>query len=181
MAHEAQRQWFKAVKLLYPERFENVNVLDVGSLDINGSCREHFTGGSYLGIDVEEGKGVDLICMGQDFMAPDNTYDVVVSGECFEHNPFWKETFVNMHRVCRVEGLIMMTCATDPRPEHGTLRAAPYASTKVAASWNYYKNLDVHDFEDNFHMKGMFSHYNFSKNTVGHDLYFFGFKQGKIS
>ena len=178
MAHPTQHRWLSAVKLLYPERFENVHVLDVGSLDINGSCREFFTGGSYLGIDVEEGKGVDVVCMGQDFMAPDNTYDVVVSAECFEHNPFWKETFLNMHRLCRVGGLVMMTCATEGRGEHGTSTWDPHCNTKLGVSWNYYKNLTEHDFTESFNLGSMFSNYNFSTHQGHHDLYFFGFKQG---
>jgi len=179
MAHKEQQEWFKAVTVVYPERFENVNVLDVGSLDINGSCRKFFPGcSSYLGIDLEEGRGVDVVCMGQDFMAPDNTYDVVVSAECFEHNPFWKETFLNMHRLSCIGGFILMTCATEGRREHGTSRENPHDNTKVGVSWNYYKNLTEQDFEDSFPMKSMFSHYNFSTNKKAKDLYFFGFKQG---
>jgi len=32
---------------------------------------------------------------------PANSFDCTISVECFEHNPFWLETFVNMLRMTR--------------------------------------------------------------------------------
>src|SRR5690606_19424692 len=105
--------------------FRGTRVLEVGSLDLNGSVRSNFSGCDYLGIDVAAGPGVDLVCQGQDYDAPDGSFDVVTSCEAMEHNPYWRETFANMLRLCRPGGLILMTCATTGRGEHGTTRKHP--------------------------------------------------------
>ena len=119
MAHPEQREFILKVKEKYPEFFKGKKVLDIGSLDINGSARDFFDDCDYTGIDVGEGKGVDIVCPGEEWDAPDQTYDVVLSAECFEHNPNWLETFRNMMRMCKPGGLVFFTCATHGREEHG--------------------------------------------------------------
>ena len=59
MAHLEQRRFFEQVKTDYPKFFQSVSVLEVGSLDINGSLRDLFQDCNYLGVDVATGKGVD--------------------------------------------------------------------------------------------------------------------------
>ena len=77
MAHPEQRDFILKVKEKYPEFFKGKKVLDIGSLDINGSARDFFEDCDYTGIDVGEGKGVDIVCPGEEWNAPDQTYDVV--------------------------------------------------------------------------------------------------------
>ena len=50
MAHKEQRDFLLSVKKQFPERFENCDVLDIGSLDINGNNRYLFTTYTYIGI-----------------------------------------------------------------------------------------------------------------------------------
>ena len=45
--------------------------------------RTMFSDCEYVGIDVGEGKGVDIVCQGQEYDAPDETFDVCASGEWF--------------------------------------------------------------------------------------------------
>jgi hypothetical protein len=118
MAHQQQFDFVKSVRDKFSESFNKAKVLEVGSLDINGSVRQFFTDCNYLGIDVGEGNGVDLVCQGQEMQAPKDTFDTVISCECFEHNPYWIATFENMHRMAKK--LVVMSCATTGRPEHGT-------------------------------------------------------------
>lgn len=98
MAHTQQREFCLSVKEKYPDMFKGVSVLDVGSLDINGNNRYLFYEGSeptsYVGIDVGEGKNVDIVCKGHEY-SPGNQFDVVISTECFEHDQHWKETVKN--------------------------------------------------------------------------------------
>ena len=175
MAHREQFQFIQKVKNLYPTYFSTSKVLEVGSLNINGSVRQFFTECDYIGIDVGPGLDVDLVVQGQDYDGPDDYFDVVISCECFEHNPYWVETFRNMHRVCKPNGLIIMTCATTGRAEHGTARTSPQDSPLTTlAGWDYYKNLTEQDFLDNFNLSEMFSSFEFDINSQFHDLYFVG-------
>ena len=68
MAHTEQRNFCKSVKAKYPDFFKNKKVLDIGSLDINGSNRDLFENCDYIGLDVGEGKNVDIISIGHLFI-----------------------------------------------------------------------------------------------------------------
>ena len=115
MAHQQQFDYINTLKTKFPTQFFNKKVLEVGSLNINGSIRIFFTECDYLGIDVGAGPGVDLVCEGQKLDHPNETYDTVGSCECFEHNPYWVETFNNMYRMTKPNGLVFMSCATTGR------------------------------------------------------------------
>lgn len=176
MSHPEQMNFFAQVKALVPQHFSNKKVLEVGSLNINGSVRVFFTNCEYVGLDVGPGPGVDVVCEGQKYDAPDASFDVAVSAECFEHNPHWVETFANMIRVVRPGGLIIMTCATTGRPEHGTTRTSPEASPlTVGKGWDYYRNLTEEDFRQHFSFDSLFTDYRFLVNYS--DLYFVGTKK----
>lgn len=171
MSHPEQRQFVAMVRDKYPTHFANVRVLEVGSLDINGSIRGMFTDCDYTGVDVGPGPGVDVVAHGEDLTYPARDFDTVLSLECFEHNPEWLATFVNMHRMC--SGLVVMTCATTGRPEHGT-RATTPADSPHTVGWDYYRNLTADDFTSALDLKSMFTTFEFMTNDVSHDLYFYG-------
>ena len=178
MSHIQQINFVRGLAEAYPDNFSGCSVLEVGSLNINGTVRQFFTGCDYIGLDVGPGRGVDIVCEGQDYDADDNTFKTVVSCECFEHNPFWVETFLNMHRLCKKTGLVIMSCATTGRKEHGTTRSEPATSPlTLAKGWNYYRNLTEQDFRESFDLDAMFSFYKFSVDSNVHDLYFHGIKK----
>lgn len=178
MSHPQQMQFVNSLKSFMPDAFNSKKVLEIGSLNINGSVRQFFKDCQYIGIDVGAGPGVDIVCPGQEYNAPDNTFDTLISCECFEHNPFWVETFDNMIRMCVSGGLIIMTCATTGRPEHGTSRTSPRDSPlTIAKGWDYYRNLTEDDFRDTFNLNVIFSTFEFSTNVESRDLYFWGVKR----
>lgn len=168
MSHQSQIDFVAGVKRKFPEYFSNTKVLEVGSLDINGSVRQFFDNCTYIGVDIGEGKGVDFVCKGEDLAFPDNDFDVSISCECFEHNPEWVKTFDNMVRM--TSGLVIMTCATTGRPEHGTSRTsrsdAPFCG-------DYYMNLTENDIKANCNFS-KFLAYGFSTCDSPADLYFWG-------
>jgi SAM-dependent methyltransferase len=174
LAHQQQFDFVSTVAEALPNNFAKCKVLEVGSLNINGSVRQFFTDCDYIGIDLGIGRDVDVICQGQDYDAPDNTFDTVISCECFEHNPAWVATFANMHRMVKPSGLIVMSCATTGRAEHGTKRTSP---SDAPFCDDYYKNLTEQDFIDNFDIDSMFSVYEFGIGEVTKDLYFYGVKK----
>jgi SAM-dependent methyltransferase len=177
MSHKSQREFIQIVASSLPNSFVGKKVLEVGSLNINGSVRAFFKDCEYIGLDVAPGKNVDIVCEGQKYDAPDDIYDVVISCEVMEHNPYWLETFQNMIRVCKPGGLILMTCATTGRPEHGTTKTTPMDSPlTVDLGWDYYKNLTRQNFEKNINMQESFSAHHFQTNWNSFDLVFIGIK-----
>ncbi len=178
MSHPAQMEFISKVKNRFTNFFSNKKVLEIGSLNINGSIRSFFTNCEYIGIDVGPGKDVDVVSQGQTYDAADQYFDVTVSCECFEHNPEWIATFQNMYRMTKPGGLIIMTCAASGRSEHGTTRTTPENSPlTVGIGWDYYKNLDKSDFEAAFKIEDMFEGGQFINNKDTFDLYFWGIKR----
>lgn len=180
MSHPEQRNFCAAVKQTFPQYFNGVLALDVGSLDINGSNRDLFTHSQYIGVDLSAGRSVDIISKGHELTLPDHTFDVVLSAECFEHDQFYEKTIQNMFRMLKPGGLFFFTCATTGRPEHGTRRSSPQDAPFLPDDWHdYYKNLEASDIEAVFgDMKAHFQQYEFLTNDHSHDLYFWGIKNG---
>jgi|ERR1044072_2638470 SAM-dependent methyltransferase len=180
MAHDAQRVFVNAVKSAYPDHFTNTRVVEMGSLDINGTVRDFFTDPIwYVGIDVGPGPGVDVVANGKDYDHDGDYFDVAISAECFEHNPDWRETFLNMKRLVKPGGLVIFTCAGKDRPEHGTSRSDVGSSPlTVEIGWEYYRNLEASDFHEH-DLVGL--DYQFYYEPYAKDLYFVGRKDAPLN
>lgn len=175
MSHLQQQEFVERVSKLFPEFFGEKKVLEVGSLDINGSVRHFFSNCTYIGVDIETGPGVDIVGMGQELEFDDEYFDTVISTECFEHNPFWEDTFRNMVRMSN--GLVIVTAAGVGRPEHGTTRTTPQDSPFTTKIWDYYQNIDLNSFLKVLKLDEEFLLHNIEFNSKNRDLYFWGIKK----
>lgn len=179
MAHTEQRQFCEKIKKEYPEFFVNKKVLDVGSLDINGNNKDLFNDCEYTGIDIGEGKNVDLVCIAHELDSPDNFYDVIISTEAFEHDMFYEKTIKNIIRMLKPGGMFLFTCASTGRPEHGTRQNHPGTAPFLMnmKEWgNYYKNLIEEDIRNVDGFNFVFPEGKFETNHQSKDLYFAGIK-----
>ncbi|MDB5379740.1 MAG: hypothetical protein JWR00_4186 [Rubritepida sp.] len=176
MAHPQQQIFIGKLRNQFPDFFQNVRVLEIGSLDINGSIRTQFRDCDYIGLDLGPGPGVDVVAQGQDYDGADGSFDTVLSCETMEHNPFWKETFENMARLCRPGGLVIMTCASTGRREHGTRRTTPRDAPLIP--WDYYRNLTARDLRRAVPVQEIFSSAMFCRDLSFNDLFFAGFRAG---
>ena len=179
MAHPAEQAWLSSLKNKFPDHFRRVRVLDCGSLDINGRNILLWNLESGItGIDLAPGKNVNIVMAIEDADWPDGHFHVVISTECFEHNAKWREGLTNMIRMLRPGGLLIVTCATDGRVEHGTVDHSPEASPFTAKS-RYYKNLTEADIRSAIDIEA-FSDMAFELNEKSHDLYFWAVKHGRL-
>lgn len=99
-----QKMLNKHIKNMQEEK-----VLDVGSQDVNGSYKPLFKNAkSYHGADMEKAKNVDIVM--QEFKIPmvEESYSLVVSGQCLEHcrNPFL--LVGEMYRVLEENGIVIL-------------------------------------------------------------------------
>jgi len=97
-------------RYLETRRDEALQILDLGSLDVNGTYRPLFDapGWAYTGVDLSPGPNVDLV-LSDPYrwrILPARRFDVIVSGQTFEHIEFFWVTLQQMVRVLRPGGLI---------------------------------------------------------------------------
>jgi len=114
-------------KVLTKELIENKIVLNVGSLDVNGSWKsiiKSFKPKFYIGIDIQKGKGVDLTVAAEklDTIYPEKLFDLIVSTETLEHIELWKEAILTMKKLLNLGGTLIITtrsrgCNYHPYPD----------------------------------------------------------------
>jgi SAM-dependent methyltransferase len=99
----------------YLSRGRRYRVVDFGSRISDGQRNSHrdvFAGYDvdYVGVDIDEGRNVDVV-MKRPYKIPlrANSVDVVISGQVFEHVPFFWASFMELARVLRPGGLIFLT------------------------------------------------------------------------
>ena len=169
-------------RIMDPKYFNNCNVLDVGSGDINGNNRFLFKKCNYNGNDVIEAPNTTIVSKTKDLKFMEETFDTIVSTECFEHDPEYKESFLKIYNILKKDGLFFFTCASTGRREHGTKRTTPNASYGTIGNLtemrDYYKNLTEKDLNDVLPLNDLFSVWNTYYNAKSKDLYFIGIKKG---
>lgn len=97
-------------------------ILEVGSLDVNGSLRDQCPNGlDWCGVDLESGQGVDQVVRAHEPLPfPDDYFDLVIASSIFEHDlAFWK-TMNEMSRVVSNRGFIYVSA-----PSNGLVHRYP--------------------------------------------------------
>ena len=110
--------WFKNSHL---NESENLKILDVGSLDSTGeyNYKNIFNepNWEYVGLDIEDGNNVDLVVndIYNWFEIEDESYDVVISGQFFQHLKYFWLTMAQIERVLKPNGHV---CIIVPSAGH---------------------------------------------------------------
>jgi SAM-dependent methyltransferase len=183
--HQQAKDFTIFVKKILSSYFINQRVLDVGSGDINGNNHYLFENCEYDGNDVMETNNVTIVSKTKDLPFQDNSFDTIISTECFEHDPEYKESFTKIYNMLKPDGLFFFTCASIGRAEHGTKRTSPSESYGTIANLedmsDYYKNLTGKDLNEVLPLNNLFSVWDTYYNHQSKDLYFVGIKKGNSS
>jgi SAM-dependent methyltransferase len=85
------------------------DILEVGSLNVNGSVRRYFTNfKQYIGVDWRAGPDVDVVCLAED-MNFDKQFNVVISCSMLEHDPHWDLSLLNMTKYLKEDGILLLS------------------------------------------------------------------------
>lgn len=132
--HEAVQQWLGSE--VSKISVKGTRVLEIGSLDINGSPRPYFAGcGYYFGIDKVDGPGVDRVVDAKDFR-PGALFDICVCTEVLEHDPEPGLIVNAAWDALKPHGFFFLSCAAPPRKPHGMLGA------NELAAGEHYQNIE---------------------------------------
>lgn len=105
-----------------------LRILDVGSMNVNGSLRGLAPeGADYVGLDIEPGPGVDVVLEGTTYPFEADSFDACVSVSCLEHDAAFWDTFLEMARVVRPGGFLFLDV-----PSNGPYHAYPHDN------WRFY-------------------------------------------
>lgn len=92
----------------YLDKNKLLNIADLGSMDLNGSYKPIFENinWKYTGLDVGSGKNVDIVLKDiYNWPIEDKTFDIVVSGQVFEHIEFIWLTIKEINRILKPGGI----------------------------------------------------------------------------
>ena len=101
---------------------EKIKILDVGSYGVNGTYKEIFSNSEkylYTGLDVNPGPNVDYVAA-DPYCWPelhDESFEVIVSGQAFEHIEYPWLIIEEINRVLKKNGLVCIV-APSRGPEH---------------------------------------------------------------
>jgi SAM-dependent methyltransferase len=109
---------------LAAEEIQGKRVLEIGSIDVNGNLRptvEMLGPREYVGVDIEKGRGVDVVCSAEDVLDKfgKESFDAVISTEMLEHIRDWRRVVSNIKNICRPGGVILLTTRSYGFKYHG--------------------------------------------------------------
>lgn len=152
LMHDTALKTGKAFFECYGERV--CSVLDVGSLDVNGTLRDLALGMRYLGVDISPGSGVDKVIRPGCLPFDHDKFDLVISTSCFEHDPQFWVTFYEMCRVVKRGGFVYINA-----PSNGPVHRYPVDcwrfypdAAEALASWVTQIGDFIIDVVENFRM-----------------------------
>jgi cyclopropane fatty-acyl-phospholipid synthase-like methyltransferase len=93
-------------------------VLEVGSLDVNGSIRK--AANVTIGIDIQKGRSVDIVMNACDTLEyfGEESFDAVVSVDAIEHSVEWKCFIQNMIGLLKTGNKLLLTAASPKKGRH---------------------------------------------------------------
>jgi SAM-dependent methyltransferase len=118
---------------LYASGTHGLTIVEIGSLDINGSLRSVAPpGNEYLGLDVAEGKGVDVVVDPYSLPLKNDTVDICISSSCFEHAEFFWLSFNEILRILKPQGIFYLNA-----PSNGAFHRHP------VDCWRFYSDSGI--------------------------------------
>jgi len=121
MCNTACLDWVASV--ISEQEIKGAEILESGAFDVNGSARnlfEQYKPKSYIGTDIQPGRGVDRICAAEGLtdMFGRRAFDVVLSTEVIEHVRDWRAVITNYKQILRPFGLLIITTRSLGFPYH---------------------------------------------------------------
>lgn len=144
---------------LRPFAGKPLRILDVGSMNVNGSYRELMTDPKwrYTGLDAAPGPGVDVVLpTPYDWgVIRSGSFDVVVSGQAFEHIEYPWVTILEVTRVLKPGGIVCLIAPSGGHEHRFPVDCWRYYPDGMAALARW-ADLDVVTCETNWTPQGPF-------------------------
>lgn len=115
---------------------KDITIVEIGSQIVDpgpGKVRTIFEGYNFIGLDIEEHRGVDIV-LSDPYTYPleDNSVDVVVSSSCYEHVELFWLSYLESIRILKPTGLFYMNA-----PSNGHYHGYP------TDCWRFYGDAGI--------------------------------------
>ena len=140
--HAGNHQFLNSIKTQYPDYFRGKSVLELGSLNINGTVRIYFDQCQYIGVDKTAGPDVDLVCEAKSTSFQPGQFDTIVCTSMFEHDPDWKQSFGHNLQWLKSGGLWVASWGAEGNRHHAP---DPWAPVLMADMREFVKTLPLHN------------------------------------
>ena len=156
----------------------SIKVLECGSWDGSqwGGVRGMFPRiiAEYTGMDCHEGANVDMVSVIHEWHERENGwYDVIISLEHFEHDPYWKQSLKRMVELLRVNGSMIIRAAGKGR--------GPHYQKCTPGGQEYYGNVEFLPFVTEAFRLAEWLFFEYEYDIGSKDcLFFFGRKREEI-
>jgi len=166
--HYTNKLFFEYCRRLYPTYFKDPSkVVEFGSMNVNGSVRDHFSCADYIGLDWCQGPDVDLICLAHDAPFAPESVDTVVSASMLEHDPYWEKSLSKMAEVMKPSGFMAVSWGAALNCPH-FVPSAPdgkFHALRAGLVLNYLEKIGIYVHE--FYYEEIFLIKNNEKDRVG--------------
>jgi len=142
---------------------EAIEIIEIGARNINGTVRPLFPSAKYIGLDLNPGPCVDVVCDALEYV-PDKLVDLVIAAEVFEHAPNWGAIIAHAATWIVPGGRILVTAAGPGREPHSA------ADGGALRPGEHYENLTEDRLAEELHFAG-FEEIEVSGNDHWHDVY----------
>lgn len=123
--HKSSFQSMEKFKNNYLNTEDSLNILDIGSYDASDTSYNYGRflredNWKYRGMDIQEGPNVDIVVSDiyNWIEIEDSSFDVVISGQAFEHMEFFWKAIKEIERILKPGGLCCII-APSGGPKHG--------------------------------------------------------------
>lgn len=132
--------WLADLRYSYLEYFREARVLEIGSKIWSGTIRPAFINCDYVGVDQEDGPGVDLVSPGDQTKFELDSFDTLAMFSVFEHTPKWREILRHNLKWLRSGGLFITCFGAEGNARH---EPEPWAIVPHQEFLNFYKELPL--------------------------------------
>lgn len=94
-----------------------VPTVELGSYDVNGSLRPHFSG-RYVGVDIRPGPGVDVVASAAGVPLRERSFGCCVCTEMLEHDARFWLSVLEMRRLLVGDGMVLLSTRGFGFPVH---------------------------------------------------------------
>lgn len=147
--HLTCMKWLEYCRDKYPEHFNDCRVLEMGSMNINGSVRPYFKNCEHIGIDWMPGPLVDVVSLAHKVRFR-RKFKTLISCSMLEHDPYWEKSLIKMIDLLADDGALFLSWGGIGNLPH-CYNSAPdggFHPLKASLVFDYLinKGLHIHEF-----------------------------------